>query len=103
MNYKGYFISWYWSHTLSIISEGFTALKTSGLLKKIKKIKCIPITTITLPKINLEHLELLRPWGPQSQLPVGFTAHEKGFNFHAQPQTGPYSCCYYYVSDVINI
>ena len=28
-----------------------------------------------LPKINLEHLELLRPLGPQNQLPggLGFT------------------------------
>ena len=25
------------------------------------------MTTIILPKMNLEHLELLRPWGPQSQ------------------------------------
>ena len=24
-----------------------------------------------LPKINLEHLELLRPWGPQKQLHGG--------------------------------
>ena len=99
-------------------------------IKKTKNIKCVPITTITLPKINLEHFELLRPWEPQSQLPGGpglhdsklntfstqtprgrkllghikkewqikmmavffFTAHEKGFKFHAQPQTGAYSC-----------
>ena len=84
-------------------------------------------------KTNLENCELLRPWGPQSQLPqsqlpnplhdtnlstlstqtprgqellghikkewqiklmaVFFViAHEKGFKFHAQPQTGAYSC-----------
>ena len=96
-------------------------------IKKTKEIKCVPITTIISPKINLEHLELLRPWGPQSQLPglhdsnlntlstqiprgqklLGyikeewqikmmavffFIAHEKGFEFHVQPQTGAYSC-----------
>ena len=26
---------------------------------------------------------------------VFFTAHEKGFKFHAQPQTGAYSCSRY--------
>ena len=26
-----------------------------------------------------------------------FTTHEKGFKFHAQPQTGAYSCLYSYV------
>ena len=36
-----------------------------------KKIKFVPITIIMLPKINLEHLELLRPWGPQIQLHGG--------------------------------
>ena len=34
-----------------------------------KKIKFVPITTIVLPKINVDHLELLKPLGPQSQLP----------------------------------
>ena len=28
--------------------------------------KCVPITIILLPKINLEYLELLRPWGRAS-------------------------------------
>ena len=41
------------------------------LSQKIKKIKFIPITIIILPKINLEHLALLRPLGPQIQLPGG--------------------------------
>ena len=31
--------------------------------QKTKKIKFVPITIIILPKINLEHLELLRSWG----------------------------------------
>ena len=39
--------------------------------QKTKKIKFVPITIIMLPKINLEHLELLRPWGPQIQLHGG--------------------------------
>ena len=39
--------------------------------QKTKKIKFVPITKIMLPKINLEHLELLRPWGPQIQLHGG--------------------------------
>ena len=26
-------------------------------------VKFVPITSVILPKINLEHLELLRPWG----------------------------------------
>ena len=38
---------------------------------KNKKIRCVPITIILIPKINLEHLELLRPWGSQIQLPGG--------------------------------
>ena len=74
------------------------------------------INLITIIKINLENLELLRPWGPQIQFPglhdpnfnthkiqtprgqeLGghikkekqiMTAHEKDFRFHAQPQTG---------------
>ena len=62
MKFHGCFISWYWSHTLSIISEGFSALQTSGLFKKQKKSN-VSLTTILLPKVNLEHLELLRPWG----------------------------------------
>ena len=39
--------------------------------QKTKKIKFVSITIIVLTKINLEHLELLRPWGPQKQLPGG--------------------------------
>ena len=34
--------------------------------QKTKKIKFVPITIIILPKINLEHLELLRPRGFRS-------------------------------------
>ena len=33
-----------------------------------------------LPKINLDHLELLRPWGPQIQLPGGPGVHDTNFN-----------------------
>ena len=33
-----------------------------------------------LPKINLEHLELLRPWRPQIQLHGGRGLHETNFN-----------------------
>ena len=36
-----------------------------------KKIKFVLITIIMLPKINLEHLELFRHWGPQIQLHGG--------------------------------
>ena len=44
------------------IFVGFTALQTSGLVKKQKnKICSYGITIIMLPKISLEHLELLRP------------------------------------------
>ena len=39
--------------------------------KGFKKIKFVPITTVILTKINLQYLELLRPWGAQSQLPGG--------------------------------
>ena len=89
--------------------------------------KFVPITTIILPKIDLEHFELLRPWEasepapwrPQVYMTVTWThsalkplgakncldtdilkkcgkskwrrffyiAHEKGFEFNAQPQT----------------
>ena len=91
-------------------------------LQKTKKMCPYRITTIVLPKINLEHLELLRPWGLRAssleapglhdtnlnrlstQIPRSqewrikmmavflFIAHEKGFKFHAQPQNGAYSC-----------
>ena len=73
IKYKECFIiiSWCWSHTLSILLEGVTALKLQ-VYSQNKKIKCVePMTTIILPKINLEHLELLRPVGPQIQLPGG--------------------------------
>ena len=70
IKFKECFISWCWSHTLLIIFVGFTALQTSGLVKK-QKIKFVPITIIMLPKINLEYVELLRPWGPQIQLHGG--------------------------------
>ena len=33
MKYKEYFISWFWSQTLSIILRGFKALQTSELFK----------------------------------------------------------------------
>ena len=44
--------------------------------------KCVLITIMLLPKINLEHLELLRPWGPQIQLPGAEASglHESNFN-----------------------
>ena len=32
-----------------------------GFIQKTNKIKCVPITIIILPELNLEHLELLRP------------------------------------------
>ena len=51
--------------------------------QKTKKIKFVFITIILLPKINLEHLELFRPWGPQKQLRGGPQApglHETNFN-----------------------
>ena len=64
------------SDTLLIIFGGFTALKTSGLFKNQKNQICPYkynnnhiIMIIILPKINLENLELLRPWGPQTKLP----------------------------------
>ena len=40
MQFKECFISWCWSHTLSIILVGFTALQTSGLVKKQKNKIC---------------------------------------------------------------
>ena len=39
--------------------------------QKTKEIKFVSITIILLPKIILEHVELLRPWGPQKQLHRG--------------------------------
>ena len=72
MKFKECFISWCWSHTLLIIFVGFTALQTSGSVKKQKNQMChVPITIIMLLNINLEHLEVLRPWGPQIQLHGG--------------------------------
>ena len=71
MKFKECSISLCWSHTLSIIFVGFIALQTSSLVKKQKKIKFVFITIILLPKINLEHLELFRPLGPQKQLHGG--------------------------------
>ena len=80
MKFKECFISWCWSHTLLIIFLGFTAFKLQ-VQSKNKKIKFVPITIIMLPKINLEHLELLRPWGPQIQLHGGPRfVHETNFN-----------------------
>ena len=52
-----------------IILGGFTALQTAGLFKKEKKRKCVPITTIILPKINLAHYIWSFSGGPQIQLP----------------------------------
>ena len=40
MKFKECFISWCWSHTLLIIFVGFTALQTSGLVKKQKNQIC---------------------------------------------------------------
>ena len=37
MKFKECFISWCWSHTISIILVGFNDLQTSGLFKKQKK------------------------------------------------------------------
>ena len=50
-----------------------SALQTSGLSKtKESNVSIfVPITIIILPKISLEHLELLRPRGLQIQLPGG--------------------------------
>ena len=32
-----------------------------------------------------------------------FTAHEKGFKFHAQPQTGAYSCFSKLLPSLVNL
>ena len=49
----------------------------------------VPITTITLPKINLENLALLRPLGPQSQRPGGPCLHDFNLNtVSTQPPRG---------------
>ena len=40
MKFKECFISLCWSYTLSIVFVGFTALKTSGLVKKQKNQIC---------------------------------------------------------------
>ena len=50
-------------------SENIYNPSNFGFIKKTKKIKIVPISTITEPNTNLEHLELLRPWGSQRQLP----------------------------------
>ena len=52
-------------------SRGIHSPSNFRFIQKTKKIKCVPITIILLPKINLEHLELLRPWGPEIHLPGG--------------------------------
>ena len=44
-------------------SRGIYSPSNIRFIKKSKKIKCVPITTIIFPKINLEHVELLRPKG----------------------------------------
>ena len=61
MKFKECLISWCWSHTLLIIFVGITALQTLVLVKKQKNQICSYNNLIMLPKINLEHLELLRP------------------------------------------
>ena len=93
------------------------------VFQKKEKFEFVPIL-IYIPKINLEHLELLRPWGLRAssleapglhdtnlnklstQTPRGQeltyqkewqinkskSKNEKGLEFHAQPQTGAYSC-----------
>ena len=38
------------------------------LNKRVFKFFQICITTVISPKINLSHLELLRPWGPKSHI-----------------------------------
>ena len=40
MKFKECFISWCWPHTILIIFVGFTALQTSGLVKKQKNQIC---------------------------------------------------------------
>ena len=55
-------------------SGGIYSPSNFRFIKKTLKIKFVPITTVILPKINLEHSELLRPYpplGPQIQLPGG--------------------------------
>ena len=85
------------------ISEDLQPFK-HHFYSKNKKINCVPITIIILHKINLEHLEFLRPWGPPSSLkaPCLTWTHSAfkppgaknwlDIKFHAQPQTGAYSC-----------
>ena len=48
--------------------------------QKTKKIKFVPITIIILTKINLEHLELLRPWGLRNSSLEAPGLHETNFN-----------------------
>ena len=117
------YISWCrcWSHILSIIIGGFTVLQTSGLFKNQKIIKCVSITTITnyqrlIKKVpgfhdtNLNTLSTQTPrgqellehikteWQIKMMAVFFFIAHEKGFNFHAQPQTSAYSCYNVYLA-----
>ena len=69
------------SNTLSIILKGFTALQTSGLFKNQKKTNLSLyyfITTVILPNINLERLELFRPWGIASE-PVPFSWRRQAY------------------------
>ena len=71
MKFKECFISWYWSHTLLIIFCRIYSPSNFRFSKKKnkKKIKFVPITIILLSRINLEHLELLRPWEASDPAP----------------------------------
>ena len=66
MLYKLVFVTYPLDHSRRIYSPS-----NFRFIQKTKKIKFVPITIIILPKINLEHLELLRPWGPQIQIAGG--------------------------------
>ena len=67
MFYKLVLVTYPFDHSRRIYSPS-----NFSFIKKQKIIKFVSITTITFKRrTNLEHLELIRPWGPQSQLPVG--------------------------------
>ena len=59
-------------------------------------------SSLEAPGLHDTNLNTLSTLTPRDQELLGhikmmavffFTAHEKGFKFHAQPQTGAYSCC----------
>ena len=68
-------------------------------MQKTNIIKYVPILfkqhLYYVPKINLEHLELLRPWGPHNCLDkLKKSGKSKSLMRNRQPQTGTYSCCW---------